>query len=222
MATPGPDLIDTAADPRLALERECAHMRQLALILESQEHERSALAYELHEEVAQALAAVLLGLDAIARELPAETPAANLDALRVQVQSTLDLCRRLAVDLRPPVLDGVGLVPALERLAELPGVERVAVDPRLAGAGLSPETETGVYRAVEEALRGVPAPCEAVLTLEPGRCELRLFVRSPSGQPVEGELGRLQARLDVLGGRLESSRGGLEARIPVTPGAAAA
>jgi hypothetical protein len=101
-------------------------------------------------------------------------------------------------------------------------VERVAVDARLAGAGLAPETETAVYRAVEEALRGAPDPCEAVLTLEPGRCELRLVVRSPSGRPVDGELGRLQARLDVLGGRLESSRGGLVARIPVAPGADAA
>jgi signal transduction histidine kinase len=196
------------------LERERQRVKLLELVFEGQENERSILAYELHEEAAQTLAAVLLGLDALARECTGDS-AGRVRAVREQVEATLERCRRLAVGLRPPVLDGVGLVPALRRLAELPEVERVTVDPKLAAAGLPADEETSVYRAVEEAVRRVGRQCDATIALEPGGQELRVSVRPLPGGVAIGELGPLQARLDLLGGSLESGPQGLVARIPV-------
>jgi signal transduction histidine kinase len=196
------------------LERERRQARQLQLVFEGQENERRSLAHELHEEAAQALAAVLLGLDALARDSTGDS-ARRVRAVREQVDLTLERCRQLAVGLRPPALDGIGLVPALGSLAELPDVERVTVDHELAAVELPTERETAVYRAVEEAVRRTAGPREAAIGLEQGGRELLVTVRSRATLATIGELGPLQARLDLLGGSLESRQEALVARIPL-------
>jgi signal transduction histidine kinase len=126
----------------------------LRRVVAAQELERQRLARELHDETGQALTSILLGLKQLET---AESPEA-VAALRELVVATLQDVRRLAVELRPKVLDDFGLGPALERLthgfAEQTGIE---VDLEAGGITerLPREVETAIYRIVQESLTNV-------------------------------------------------------------------
>src|SRR5581483_6462815 len=127
-------------------------------VIDAQELERRRIARELHDETGQALTSILLGLKAI-RAAPTEAEAERAEAdLRELVVNALQDVRSLAVELRPAALDDFGLVPALERLAatfeERSGI-RTSVDSGLGEERLPAETETVLYRLVQEALTNV-------------------------------------------------------------------
>ena len=126
----------------------------LRRIVAAQELERQRLARELHDETGQALTSILLGLKQLEG---AESPEA-LHALRELVVATLQDVRRLAVELRPKVLDDFGLVPALERLtqgfAEHTGIA-VDLEASTITERLPVEVETAIFRIVQEALTNV-------------------------------------------------------------------
>jgi signal transduction histidine kinase len=130
----------------------------------AQELERRRLARELHDETGQALTSMLLGLAAIEA---AETPEQGREAvaeLRRLVVSTLQDVRRLAVELRPKALDDFGLLPALKRLGQTVSEGSrldVQVEARLGLERLPADTETAVYRIVQEALTNVVKHAEA-------------------------------------------------------------
>lgn len=107
-------------------------------------------------ELAQGLAVVLLGLDALAAKGSSEDAAGTIAALREHVAQTLELCRALAVGLRPPLLDQLDLLPALE---------------------------TEVYRTVEEALRSVGGRRSMSISLDGGLHELCLGSAARRGHP---------------------------------------
>ena len=97
----------------------------LRRVVAAQELERQRLARELHDETGQALTSILLGLKQLD---DGEAPEAVAE-LRELVVATLQDVRRLAVELRPKVLDDFGLVPALERLTQGFGEQTgIAVD----------------------------------------------------------------------------------------------
>lgn len=125
----------------------------LRRIVAAQELERQRLARELHDETGQALTSILLGL----KQLEGAEPE-SMKRLRELVVATLQDVRRLAVELRPTVLDDFGLVPALERLttnfAEQTGIE-VDLEAGAIADRLPPEVETAVYRIVQESLTNV-------------------------------------------------------------------
>jgi signal transduction histidine kinase len=126
----------------------------LRRIVAAQELERQRLARELHDETGQALTSILLGLK---RLEGAESPEA-VQALRELVVATLQDVRRLAVELRPKVLDDFGLVPALERLtqgfAEHTGIQ-VDLEASMLTERPPVEVETAIFRIVQEALTNV-------------------------------------------------------------------
>jgi signal transduction histidine kinase len=127
-------------------------------VIEAQELERRRLARELHDETGQALTSILLGLKGIrAASSAEEAERAETDVRDLVVQALQDV-RSLAVELRPSALDDFGLVPALERLAstfeERSGI-RTALESSLSDERLPPETETALYRLVQEALTNV-------------------------------------------------------------------
>jgi two-component system, NarL family, sensor histidine kinase DevS len=188
--------------------------RHLRLVLAEQERERSDLAHQLHDQLAQSLGAVLLGLDGLeSRVHPSE--AARIGALRAQLAEALSLCTELAADLRPAVLDQLGLPPALETLARRQRAEHVSVDPALAAARLEPELETEVYRTVEEALRALGAGCDLTLTLDAHGEAVLVSVR-PSGDKREiDDLAQIDARMEPLGGTLQVGVHELTVRIPL-------
>jgi signal transduction histidine kinase len=125
----------------------------LRRIVAAQELERQRLARELHDETGQALTSILLGL----RQLEG-AEAESVAQLRELVVATLQDVRRLAVELRPKVLDDFGLVPALERLtgafAEQTGID-VDLEAGAVSERLPPEVETAIYRIVQESLTNV-------------------------------------------------------------------
>jgi signal transduction histidine kinase len=132
------------------------YLRQVTRV---QEDERQRIARELHDETAQSLmlmAQRLDGLTATVSRRQHEDLAARLQEVRGTAVEALTELRRLAQDLRPRILDDMGLVPALEWLADdLPsqyGIEaRVEADGNL--SNLSEEAQLILFRIAQEALR---------------------------------------------------------------------
>jgi signal transduction histidine kinase len=130
----------------------------LRRVVAGQELERQRLARELHDETGQALTSILLGLKAIEEAGNGQDVRKSVRELRGLVVGTLQDVRRLAVELRPKALDDFGLVPALQRLAETFAEQtgiRVHVQAALGDSRLSGETETALYRIVQEALTNI-------------------------------------------------------------------
>ena len=125
-------------------------------VVQAQELERRHLARELHDETGQALTSILLGLKPLEESADEPTREA-LAELREHVVSALQDVRRLAVELRPAVLDDFGLIPALERLTNSFVEQDVRVDfhSALGAARLPGEVETALYRVVQESLTNV-------------------------------------------------------------------
>jgi signal transduction histidine kinase len=149
----------------------------LGQLIDSQEEERQRIAYRLHDELAQVLAAVLMGLRVLARDTP-ERSAASVDDLRGQITEVLRDLREVAGSLRPVSLTQLGLRPALEALAADVG-GRLVLDG--VPDALDPALETAVYRIVEEALR---ADARATVTGNADALTLDLRLHSEAMLPA--------------------------------------
>ncbi|HEX6797074.1 MAG TPA: sensor histidine kinase [Ktedonobacterales bacterium] len=138
--------------------REAELTGYAALITRAQEDERRRLARELHDDTAQALIALSRGLDALsARQTGPPLSSSDAHFIRELTElatRTLESVRRACQDLRPSVLDDLGLSAALESLAEatsrqgLPCVFEEDGEPDT----YAPELEVTVYRIAQEAL----------------------------------------------------------------------
>ncbi|HEY2309756.1 MAG TPA: sensor histidine kinase, partial [Gaiellaceae bacterium] len=127
-------------------------------VVEAQEVERRRLARELHDETGQALTSILLGLKPLEEALAGQSGARALAELRQLVVDALQDVRRLAVELRPAVLDDFGLVPALERLTESVAEQssiRVDFHSSLGETRLPSDVESSLYRVVQESLTNI-------------------------------------------------------------------
>lgn len=126
-------------------------------LLEVQEAERQHIARELHDEIGQALTALKLSLATVA-VVPVAGADDRLADTRSQVNELLARVRNLALDLRPAMLDDLGLLPALlwlfERYSVQAGVH-VSFEHRGLQRRFNPEIETAAYRIVQEALTNV-------------------------------------------------------------------
>ncbi len=143
----------------LDITSQIESMRRLgelsARLLAVQEDERGKLARELHDEFGQQLTAIKFNLHALGRELLSDAARDRLADCRTSVEHTLEAIRSRALDLRPPMLDDLGLYPALEwycrRQQERSGLRvTLAAAPEL---GRVPEMlETTAFRVVQEAV----------------------------------------------------------------------
>ncbi|MEE8121783.1 MAG: sensor histidine kinase, partial [Anaerolineales bacterium] len=125
------------------------------------------IAQELHDELGQALTAISLDLGIIERELDPETDqdiAQRLSATRAMVDELDERISELALDLRPSLLDDLGLLPALrwyvDRYSQRAEVE-IEMDINGLEERLSPEMETTLYRVFQEALTNVARHAQA-------------------------------------------------------------
>jgi two-component system sensor histidine kinase UhpB len=133
------------------VDGECPHAARAALA--AQEGERQRVARELHDEVGQGLVAVALMAERAAVEPPAERAGAYAEIAQ-RIHFYLDELRRIAHELRPEMLDDLGLVDALAALAASVEADHgLIVERELAPApALSGERELVVYRVAQEAL----------------------------------------------------------------------
>jgi len=187
-------------------------------LLEAQEAERRRIAHELHDEAGQLLASVHLVLETTISGLPPQFRAgfrqvrSHLDAIETQL-------RCLAHELRPTILDDLGLLPALQslvqRVAERTGL-CIRADSAIEGR-LAPAVETALYRIMQEGLTNITKHAAAThvdLRLwRDGKMVHGLLRDDGVGFVVEQVVGRtgprglgllgIQERLEALGGALQ-------------------
>jgi signal transduction histidine kinase len=135
------------------------HLQALSRqLLEVQEAERRHIARELHDEVGQALTGLKLLLDMSTR-LPPDEATASLGEAQAMVNELMALVRDLSLDLRPAMLDDLGLLPTLlwhlDRYTAQTDVRVTFKHTRLEGRRFTPEVETAAYRIVQEALTNI-------------------------------------------------------------------
>ena len=151
-----------------AVTQQREQLRTLtARLTEVQEAERKGLARELHDEMGQALTAISMNLAAITAGLaqsgPPDLKERAVEA-KLLTEQTLEQIREMSLNLRPPMLDDLGLIPTLrwhikryaKRTEIITELEVAGVDERLA----SP-VETALYRIIQEALTNVARHAQA-------------------------------------------------------------
>ena len=182
----------------------------LQQITRAQEEERKRIARELHDDTAQALYALTRQVDNFVRsndDMPAES-IEFLKDLGGQARRVLQGVRRFSQDLRPSMLDDLGLVATLRWLVgELKERSGLEIDLRLAGSEsrLPPEVELALFRIVQEALRNVEKHAEASranVEIEFGKDKIVVSVSdNGKGFQLSGDLGALprEGRLGLAG-----------------------
>jgi len=183
---------------------------------QAQEAERKRIARELHDETAQALVAVLRNLE----DLASDHPQFTIKDMREQVRSILKGVRQFSQQLRPSILDDLGLLPAVRWLAsELMKNYSIATDVKVVGEPhqISSDAELMLFRIIQEALNNVQKHSKAnraCVTLEFIGHVTKATV-SDDGKGFEtpgrvddlarsGKLGLtgMQERAELLGGNL--------------------
>jgi signal transduction histidine kinase len=139
-------------------DRERTRLQLLRKVIRAQEDERKRIARELHDETGQSLTALAVRLD-VAQRAAADTPAGPAVAeARVLASRSLDEIHRLMHDLRPSVLDDLGLCAGLRWFADR-RLARHGVSVRFEVSSLPdrlpPDLETALFRAAQEALTNI-------------------------------------------------------------------
>jgi two-component system, NarL family, sensor histidine kinase UhpB len=217
---------------RLETERRESSGRALA----AQEAERLRIAGGLHDEVGQVLTGVLFQLDTLAGAPPASRRR-HADETRDAVRRALEEVRRIAQELRPELLEHLGLVSALTELSRRFGEQSgITVERRFADSlpRLSADAELAIYRVTQESLTNVARHAQAgrvEISLEAGADSVVLRVvddgrgmedgdASPGGS---GGLRGMRERAVLVGGALAVKPGrtrGVEIRLEVPAEAA--
>ncbi|HZU38833.1 MAG TPA: PAS domain-containing protein [Gemmataceae bacterium] len=198
---------------RQAEQRAQEYARRL---LEVQEHERRHLARELHDQIGQELTALHFLLQASLRSC-GETQRARLEESEALARALMGRVRELSLDLRPSMLDDLGLAPALQWLCQRLTAQtpvRACFECSESAGRLHPQVETAAYRIVQEALTNVvrhAGPCPVTVRLR--QDEHRVAIEIEDGgsgfdpasarlaQPSSG-LSSMHERATLLGGQL--------------------
>lgn len=212
--------------------------RLSARMVEQHEEERRRLSRELHDETAQVFSAVKMELGVL-RDGIDPGQAERLDHALALIDTGIRSIRSVTNDLRPSLLDDLGLLPALRSLVTDFGSRSgirvdLAAPPTL--PPLSKEAELALFRALQEALSNVRRHAEAstvhvVISVSPDG--VRLEVRDDGRGPPEGSLEHLELqghmglagmreRISALGGRVRfggrpGSGASLEVLVPAEP-----
>jgi len=215
---------------RLETERR----ESAARALRAQEAERLRVARGLHDEVGQVLTGVLLQLDSLGKTDDA-TRANEIEETKHSVRQALEEVRRIARELRPEMLEHLGLISALTELSrKFADQSGIRVSRRFADdlPPLSEEAEIAVYRVAQESLTNVARHAEASrveIALQPGVESVVLLVADDGHGLPEASTGSnghtglrgMRERALLVGGALaikRSTEGGVEVRLEVPAG----
>ncbi len=146
------------ADARLNEENRRQLRALSAQVLGAQEEERKRIARELHDETSQALATLDLNLEHIQSALHDAAACERVAASRQLLQHTIDGLHKLVYELRPTMLDDLGLIPAIRwyartRLATK-GIQ-TNVEPTVCTDRFMPTLETALFRIAQEGINNI-------------------------------------------------------------------
>ena len=200
---------------RLEHERHVSAQR----VLGAQERERQRVARELHDQTGQALTHEIISLDLLLERTADPVARGQLEAVKRTLEETLEEVHRMSQDLRPSVLDDLGLVPALRTLAKQRSGPEVVLRVEGLRDRLPAPIETALYRIAQEALTNANKYARASRVNIDLRCldgHVRLRVSDdgigfdPKSIPEREEPGRaglgifgMQERATLLRGTLE-------------------
>ncbi|MEZ4584927.1 MAG: sensor histidine kinase [Gemmatimonadales bacterium] len=218
------------------LKARTAELERLSVrLMRQHEDQRRRLARELHDETAQVFSAMKLRLGMIAEAVPAEQRR-EVETVSGLVDAGMESIRRVADDLRPPVLDDLGLLAALQAVAGDFGVRSglaVRFDKPTGIPAVTEDAELALFRTLQESLSNVGRHAEArsvaIEIAVDGDVVLRVeddgkgFDSDDPGVTTRMGLVGMQERLTAVGGRLlvgsAPGRGTrIEARIPADSG----
>ncbi|AIO39392.1 PAS domain S-box protein [Burkholderia sp. AU19243] len=206
-----------------ALKQSREELRELSANLQNvREEEKTRIARELHDDLGQQLTALKMDLSVVEQQLRAPADArpgdgvlSHLQGMRRLIDATVASVRRIAADLRPVMLDDLGLVPAIEWLAnDFTNRYGIDVERHIETGGLTFTSAgaTTLFRIVQEALTNVARHADATrvalrLDIEDGVCVLRVADNgrgaAPGGAAHEdksfGLIG-IRERAHMLGG----------------------
>ena len=151
---------------KMLMEKVRLERKYLSQIIEAQEGERRRISRELHDEIGQALYAIQFNLEMIDKDLSQTTSTVRgrlLEAKSLSSQ-TVTAMRQLSLDLRPTMLDDLGLIPTLRwyiqnfsnRLNIYSNFEAMGFKEKL-----PPQIETAFYRIIQEALNNIAKHAQA-------------------------------------------------------------
>ena len=187
-------------------------------LLQAYEEERIRLARELHDEVGQNLTALKLDLQLLVRDfIPDNVVGQRLAQSIKMMDSIMDRVHTQASSLRPPLLDHMGLLPAISNMAD--GFSRrTGINVQVNGGDrckqrLSVETETALFRCVQEALTNVARHAQAAhveigVVQDNGEYSLRIrddgIGFNPKSLSPQKHLGLtgMEERMDLVKGNL--------------------
>jgi two-component system sensor kinase len=205
----------------VALERSHEELRELSGAMHDvREAERLRIARELHDELAQWLTALKMDVSWLSSRLPpGETHLVQkTEKMKGLVDTTVAAVRRIAADLRPVMLDDLGLVAALEHLlhdlSERTGIV-VSLDADAGELEFREPLASGLYRIAQEALTNVARHAQATqadVSLRTGDGSIVLAVRD-NGRGYDAEAAAARKSYGVLGIRERARTLGGAARI---------
>jgi len=208
---------------KMLMEKMRLERKYLSQIIEAQENERRRISRELHDEIGQALYAIRFNLEMIDKDLPQTTSAVRgrlLEAKSLSSQ-TVSAMRQLSLDLRPTMLDDLGLIPTLRwyiqnfsnRVNIYSNFETMGLEKKL-----PPQIETAFYRIVQEALNNIAKHAQADrVEISLVRRDSRIFASIQDNgkgfdldrvlHPESPERGfglvGIQERVSLLGGQID-------------------
>ncbi len=204
-------------------EKEVLRGRLLERVVAAQEDERKRLARDLHDQTGQRLTALALGISSVKQLLDKNPTLAHerLNELEQMSAGAIDDLRHFVSDLRPSLLDDLGLVAALRQMAKQTA-ERSGIEVEFNQVGhrrrLQSEIETVVYRIAQEALNNTvrhARATHATVELQFGEGSIALTVEDdgqgfspvsvlkPQAQIRAWGLLGMQERVELVGGKLE-------------------
>jgi signal transduction histidine kinase len=225
-------LVGTAEQRMLDDERKLKALSDRLLVV--QEEERSRIARELHDDLGQSLTALKMDVIGLLEKTQQQSGSPIADRILRTLDATVTSVQRISSELRPSILDDLGLVAAIESESRL-FEERTGIECELslaADARIEPHCATAIYRIVQEALTNVARHSNA------SRVEIRLRQRSEEllleirddgrgvtddevTNPLSLGLVGIRERADLIGGTVQfegvAGRGTIvSVRIPVS------